>query len=208
MTEETSYIWVPPPELVADSNLTAFLRATGQADYDALAARAEADPAWLMEEVFRFCDVRFYRRYDQMLDVSPRRAMGAMVRRRHHQYRPELHRQASRYAGVGPDLSGLGGRRPPRAAPADLSRTRPRGRTPCAGVAQARYRPAATWSRSICRICRKHLSRFSQILKLGAIVMPLFSGFGPSPIQSRLNHGEPRWSLQRMALGAAAYLRR
>lgn len=70
MMERTSYTWVPPPELVAGSNLTAFLRATGAADYDALAARAEADPAWLMEEVFRFCDVRFYRRYDRMLDVS------------------------------------------------------------------------------------------------------------------------------------------
>ena len=31
---------------------------------------------------------------------------------------------------------------------------------------------------------------FFAILKIGAIVMPLFSGFGPSPIQSRLNHGE------------------
>lgn len=64
------YAWTPPAELVKQSNLTAFLGATGQADYDALAAKAEADPAWLMEEVFKFCDVRFYRRYDQMLDVS------------------------------------------------------------------------------------------------------------------------------------------
>ena len=38
--------------------------------YESLAAHAEADPAWLMEEVFRFCDVRFYRRYEQVLDVS------------------------------------------------------------------------------------------------------------------------------------------
>ena len=116
MTERTSYIWMPPPELVANSNLTAFLRATGQADYDELAARAEADPAWLMEEVFRFCDVRFYRRYDRMLDVSHGQPWAQMVRRRHHQYRSELHRPAPRHAGVGPDLSGLGGRRPPRAA--------------------------------------------------------------------------------------------
>jgi acetyl-CoA synthetase len=33
---------------------------------------------------------------------------------------------------------------------------------------------------------------FFAILKLGAIVMPLFSGFGPAPIQSRLNHGEAK----------------
>lgn len=31
-----------------------------------------------MEEVFKFCDVRFYRRYDQMLDVSCT-TMGALV---------------------------------------------------------------------------------------------------------------------------------
>jgi acetyl-CoA synthetase len=33
---------------------------------------------------------------------------------------------------------------------------------------------------------------FFAILKLGAIVMPLFSGFGPAPIQTRLNHGEAK----------------
>ena len=30
---------------------------------------------------------------------------------------------------------------------------------------------------------------FFAILKVGAIVMPLFSGFGPKPIETRLNHG-------------------
>jgi acetyl-CoA synthetase len=33
---------------------------------------------------------------------------------------------------------------------------------------------------------------FFAILKIGAIVMPLFSGYGPSPIKSRLNHGEAK----------------
>lgn len=33
---------------------------------------------------------------------------------------------------------------------------------------------------------------FFAILKVGAIVMPLFSGFGTSPIQWRLNHGEAK----------------
>ncbi|HZV06786.1 MAG TPA: acetyl-coenzyme A synthetase N-terminal domain-containing protein, partial [Gemmataceae bacterium] len=65
-----AYLWTPPPELVERSNLTAFLRATEQPDFDALAARAEADPAWLMQEVFGFCGVRFYRDYDTMLDLT------------------------------------------------------------------------------------------------------------------------------------------
>jgi hypothetical protein len=46
-----SYVWTPPPELVEQSNLTAFLRATRQTDYDMLASKADADPAWLTQEV-------------------------------------------------------------------------------------------------------------------------------------------------------------
>ncbi|MCR6732755.1 MAG: AMP-binding protein [Afipia sp.] len=70
MSNPTSYVWTPPPELIAESNLTAFLRATGYGDYDSLSIKADSDPAWLMEEVFKFCGVRFYRPYDRMLDLS------------------------------------------------------------------------------------------------------------------------------------------
>jgi hypothetical protein len=37
--------------LVEQSNPTAFLRATRQPDYDVLASKADADPAWLTQEV-------------------------------------------------------------------------------------------------------------------------------------------------------------
>ena len=70
MSDANHYVWEPSPDLVAQSNLTAFLHATGHANYDSLAAAAEADPAWLMREVFKFCDVRFYKPYDTMLDTS------------------------------------------------------------------------------------------------------------------------------------------
>ena len=48
------------------------------------------------------------------------------------------------------------------------------------------------WSRSTCRNWPETFAAFFAILKLGAIVMPLFSGFGPDPIRSRLNHGEAK----------------
>ena len=62
--------WVPTPEIVANSNLTAFIRKTGEADLAALSRRADADPAWLMQQVFEFCDFRFYKPPRQMLDTS------------------------------------------------------------------------------------------------------------------------------------------
>ena len=63
--------WAPSPELMAQSNLTAFLHKVGESDFENLSARADADPAWLMQEVFEFCDFRFYQPYTCLLYTSP-----------------------------------------------------------------------------------------------------------------------------------------
>jgi acetyl-CoA synthetase len=183
-----SYVWTPPPELVEQSNLTAFLRVTGQPDYDALAARADADPAWLMQEVFRFCDVRFYRPYTQMLDLSRGQpwarwcvggttniVLNCIDKHRNtevwdqtflvwegedrHERRTLSYREFSREADrLARALRMLGVEK---------------------GDVVAIYMPNLP----------ETFAAFFAILKIGAIVMPLFSGFGPRPIQSRLNHG-------------------
>jgi len=62
--------WVPSPEIVAGSNLTAFLKQVDLPDHASLLARSEADPAWLMQQVFDFCDVRFHTPFERMLDTS------------------------------------------------------------------------------------------------------------------------------------------
>ncbi len=191
MNEMNSYAWQPPSDLVAQSNLTAFLRMTGQPNYDALATKAEADRAWLMEAVFKFCDVRFYRRYDQMLNVSrgepwARWCVGGTTNivlnciDKHrdtpiwdqtflvwegedpHEQRTLSYRELDR--DVGRLAQGL----------RDLGVGR--------GDVVALYMPNLP----------ETFVAFFAVLKLGAIVLPLFSGFGPSPIQSRLNHGEAK----------------
>ena len=185
------YVWTPPPELVEQSNLTAFLRATGQADYDTLAARAEADPVWLMEEVFRFCDVRFYRRYDRMLDVSrgqpwARWCVGGTTNivlncLDKHRGTPiwdqtflvwegedQRERRTQTYREFARDVNRL----------ACGMRRLGIGK----GDVVAIYMPNLP----------ETFVAFFAILKIGAVVMPLFSGFGPSPIQARLNHGEAK----------------
>jgi acetyl-CoA synthetase len=188
MMERTSYTWVPPPELVAGSNLTAFLRATGAADYDALAARAEADPAWLMEEVFRFCDVRFYRRYDRMLDVShgqpwARWCVGGTTNIVLNCI--DRHRDTPVWDQTFLVWEGEDSREQRTLTYRQLDREVGR-------LAQA-LRGLGIGQRDVVAIYMPNLPEtfiaFFAILKLGAIVMPLFSGFGPTPIQSRLNHG-------------------
>jgi acetyl-CoA synthetase len=188
MNDAPLYLWTPPSELVAASNLTAFLRFTGQKDYDDLASKAEADPAWLMQEVFKFCDVRFYRDYDRMLDVSAGQAwarwcvggttnivLNCLDKHRGTavwdqtflvwEGEDKRERRSLSYREFDRDVSRL----------AQGLRDIGIGR----GDVVAIYMPNLP----------ETFVAFFAILKLGAIVMPLFSGFGPAPIQTRLNHG-------------------
>ena len=49
--------WLPTPETIEQSRLSAFLRQVGETSFESLSARADIDPAWLMQEVFDFCDM-------------------------------------------------------------------------------------------------------------------------------------------------------
>jgi acetyl-CoA synthetase len=186
-----AYLWTPPAELVEKSNLSAFLRATGQPDYDALAAKADADPAWLVQEVFGFCDVRFYRQFDKVLDLArgqpwARWCVGGTTNivlnciDKHRgtpvwdqpflawegeDKREQRQLTYSEFASAVDRLAG--GLRKLGIGKGDVV---------------AIYMPNLP----------ETFAAFFAILKIGAIVMPLFSGFGPDPIRSRLNHGEAK----------------
>ena len=188
MEDQKQYTWVPPPALVESCNLTAFLRVAGQSDYDTLAAKAEADPAWLMEEVFKFCDVRFYRCYDQMLDLSrgqpwARWCVGGTTNIVLNCI--DKHRDTSTWDKTFLVWEGEDKRERRVLTFSELDREVSR-------LAQA-LRDLGIGRGDVIAIYMPNLPEtfvaFFAILKLGAIVLPLFSGFGPSPIRTRLNHG-------------------
>ena len=63
-------VWHPDAEIVGKSTLTAFIRAHGLADYDTLLARSVAEPAWYWDAVIRHFGIRFYRPYEKVMDTS------------------------------------------------------------------------------------------------------------------------------------------
>lgn len=191
MSDATGYIWTPPADLVANSNLTAFLRATGEPDYDALAQKAERDPAWLMEEVFSFCDVRFCRRYDQMLDTSrgepwARWCIGGTTNIVLNCI--DKHRDTAVWDQTFLVWEGEDRREQRVLTYRQLDREVNRLAHGLRGLGIGRGDVVAIYMPNL----PETFIAFFAILKLGAIVLPLFSGFGPSPIQSRLNHGDAR----------------
>ena len=66
---ETRTFWRPSPETVEAANATRLARALGCADYDALLARSLADPAGYWDVVNRFCGIRWRMPYEGYVDL-------------------------------------------------------------------------------------------------------------------------------------------
>ena len=62
------FVWEPTKELRDNSNLHAYLQEHGLADYDALLRRADEDPDWFWDTVAQ--RLHFYQPYEQVLDTS------------------------------------------------------------------------------------------------------------------------------------------
>jgi acetyl-CoA synthetase len=183
--------WAPTPEIIAQSNLSAFIRHTGQADLAALSRRADADPAWLMQQVFDFCDFRFYQPPQQMLDTSrgiewARWCVGGTTNVvlnciDRHRGTPAWNRTFLVWEGE--DRSA---QRSLTYGEFDAEVCRLAGALQALGVQRgdrvALYMPNLP----------ETFVAFFAAIKIGAVVMPLFSGFGPQPIVSRLNDGEAK----------------
>jgi len=185
------YDMLPSPEMMAQSNLSAFMRKTGESNLDALAAHADADPAWLMQNVLEFCDFRFYKPYTQILDTSrgiewARWCVGATTNIvlnciDRHRETPVWNQTFLVWEGEDPKAQ-----RSLTYSEFDSEVCRLAGALLALGVSRgdrvALYMP---------NVPETIISYFA-VLKIGAIVMPLFSGFGPQPLASRLNDGEAK----------------
>ena len=63
-------IWSPTPEYTERANVTRFMRAHGIETYDELIAASVDDVSWFWDAVVRDLDLRFLRPYERVLDTS------------------------------------------------------------------------------------------------------------------------------------------
>jgi acetyl-CoA synthetase len=191
MSEQQKFKWRPTPEIIAQSTLTAFLKRVGEPNYESLVARADADPAWLMEEVFAFCDFRFYKPYTQMLDTSrgiewARWCVGGTTNivlncLDRHRGTPVWEQPFLVWEGEDPQAQ-----RTYTYREFDAEVCRLAAALEALGITRGDrvglYMPNVP----------ETFIAFFAVLKIGAVLMPLFSGFGPQPLVARLNDGEAK----------------
>ena len=63
-------VWRPDADLLQHSNVARFMTAEGIATFPDLVARSIDEPEWFWDAVVRFLDIRFSQPYEQVLDVS------------------------------------------------------------------------------------------------------------------------------------------
>ena len=182
--------WVPSEEVRAKARLTHFIKALGMQDYPSLLKRSVEEPEWFWEAVLRYIDFRFYQPYQRILDVSggierARWCVGATSNFVLNCL--DRHRGTPTWAKTYLLWEGEDGRtRQYTYAEFDAEVCRFANGLKALGIGKGDvvglYMPM---------VPETFVAYFATI-KIGAISMPLFSGFGDAPLATRLNDGEAK----------------
>jgi acetyl-CoA synthetase len=182
--------WHPTPEIIGQTTCAAFLARHGLASLDELMRRADAEPRWYWQALLEFFDIRFVRPYRDVLDLSagiewPRWCVNGTTNVTLNCL--DRHRGTATWSKAAIVWEGEDGATrewtyAELSAQVDRLAALLRSRGIARGDVVAIYLP----------IIPEAAAAFFAIAKIGAIVMPLFSGFGPQPIIDRLTAGEAR----------------
>jgi acetyl-CoA synthetase len=181
-------VWRPGRELVESCTLTAFLREHGLADYDALVRRADEEPEWFWNAIIRRFDIRFFRPFDKVMDSSKgipwtEWCVGGTTNLTLNCL--DKHLEAGRGENEVLIWEGESGESRARtyaelaaevARLAEGLRALGLGRGDVVGLYMPMIPEAAV--------------AFLAVAKIGAVVLPLFSGFGAGAVASRLADAE------------------
>ena len=177
-------VWQPNPRWMAESNIQRLMDRHGIPDYDTLFQRSVEDIAWFWEAALEDLDIQFYRNFDQIVDLSkgienPKWCVGGEMNIVHNCLDKWMgtttgNRAALRWEGEEGVTQIL--------SYADLYAEVNR----CAnalrelglgkGDAVGLYMPMVP----------ELAIAFLAVIKIGGIILPLFSGYGPTAVATRL----------------------
>ena len=181
---DNAFVWEASPDVLNATTLSRFLREHQLADFDALLKKADAEPHWFWDALLRFFAVRFSRSYTQILDTSggiawPQWCVGGETNLvlnclDRHRDTPTWQKTAIIWEGEN------GMQRRWSYAELDSETARLAGALRKLGLGRGDV--VAIYMPMLPEIAAAYFA----IAKIGAIAMPLFSGFGPQPILDRL----------------------
>lgn len=183
-------VWLPDAHTVEDANLTRFMRALGVGSFDALNELASRDPAGFHDALIRFLDYRFERPYERVLDLAEglpfaHWCVGGVTNVVLNCL--DRHRGTARYEQPALVWEGEDGTVSTRTF-ADLDRET------CHlafGLRRLGLKPGDVVGMYLPNLPEAAAAMLA-VAKIGAIVLPMFSGFGADAIAQRLVDGQAK----------------
>ncbi|RMI14383.1 MAG: AMP-dependent synthetase [Calditrichaeota bacterium] len=183
-------VWQPNPKWMAESNLQRFMDRHGIPDYDRLYRRSIEDIAWFWEAVLEDLGIEFYEPYEQIVDLSqgiqfPRWCVGGKLNIVHNcldkwQNTPTRDRIALRWEGEEGSTRLYTYR--------ELYEQVNRCANALRELGLGKGDPIGLYMPMIPELAIAFLA----IVKIGGVLLPLFSGYGPSAISTRLKDAGAR----------------
>jgi acetyl-CoA synthetase len=176
--------WRPTSEQIAESRLTAFMKKHGLSNFNELMARSTTDLEWFWRAVLDDLGIEFYEPYSRVIDLSPGIArpswcVGGRMNIVHNCLErwmgtPTAHRPALHWEGEEGTTRSLTYAELLREVNRAAGGLRALGVTP--GDRVALFMP----------MCPELVIAFFAVIKIGGIVLPLFSGYGADAVTTRL----------------------
>jgi acetyl-CoA synthetase len=177
-------VWRPSPDYIEKAHLTRFMRQHNIRDFTELMQRSTEDVAWFTEAVLHYLDIRFYEPYSQVMDLSqgiawPKWCVDGKMN--------IVHNCLDKY--IGTEIEN----KPALIAEteqgetctltyADLWRMVNQAANALRSLGLGKGDAVGLYMPMTCEITVAMLA----IAKIGGIILPLFSGYGPGAIASRL----------------------
>lgn len=183
-------VWLPDARTVEDANLTRFMRALGVESFDALNELASRDPAGFHDALIRFLDYRFERPYERVLDLAEglpfaHWCVGGVTNVVLNCL--DRHRGTARYEQPALVWEGEDGTVSTRTF-ADLDRETCQLAFGLRRLGLGRGDVVGMYLPNLPEAAAAMLA----VAKIGAIVLPMFSGFGADAIAQRLVDGQAK----------------
>ncbi len=183
-------LWTPQPDWIEQSNLSSFMRKLGIESYDELYDRSVTDIEWFWKEALADLEIDFYEDYDRVVDLSdgpefPRWCTNGQMNIVHNCIDKWLNTDVADTPALRWELEeGTSGTLTFRELNDQVCRCA-RALTDLGigrGDAVGLFMPMVP----------EVIVAFLAIAKLGGIILPLFSGYGPEAVSTRLNDAGAR----------------
>lgn len=187
---QSGFVWRPSADYIDQAHLTRFIQQNDLRDFSHLLERSTQDVSWFTEAVLKYLDIQFYTPYKQVLDLSrgiawPRWVAGGRMNIVHNLLDKYINTPVeNRIALISEHESG-------KVESFTYGQLHTKASQAANALRSLDVKPGDTVGLYM-PMSWEIVAAMLGIAKIGAVILPLFSGYGPGAVASRLEDAKAK----------------